>query len=386
MLRYIITLLCLSCLTLTAQAEEIKLRKNHPYRYTVVKGDTLWDISGKFLQQPWQWPKVWKMNRSQIKNPHLIYPGDVIVLDTSAGYPQFSLLHETVKLEPGVVVESLDKKAIYTIPPNVIGPFLDQPLLIENGQLDSAPRIVGAQDDRLILSPGTRVYVQNLDKTDKTFFNIYRPGEVLRDPDTDEVLGTEAVYLGDTRITKFGEPASADIVTAEEEIFVKDRLVVANDTFKENFIPHAPETDINAKVIKIYGGLAEAGPNTIVAINKGKLDGLEEGHVLAVNRFGKTIQDPEYTPTEAEKLEAAKPKLKQLNFDIKTAPDGSKIVNFAKEPKKDAAARVLKPGEVKLPDERIGLVMVFRTFDRIAYALIMQVDTPVNINDTITKP
>jgi hypothetical protein len=381
MFRHIITLLSLTCLSLSALADDITLQKNYPERYTVVKGDTLWDISGKFLKNPWQWPQIWKMNRDQIKNPHWIYPGDVIVLDTSSGSPELRLLHETVTLNPGVVEEPLEKQAIYTIPPNVIGPFLNQPLLIEPSQLEDSPRIIGAQDNRLILSPGTRVYINNLNETDKTFWNIYRPGSSLIDPDTKEVLGVEAIYLGDTRITKFGEPASGDIVKAKEEIFTKDRLVAANEGYNESFVPHAPESEVSGRIIKIYGGVAEAGANTVVAINRGSNNGLEEGHVLAINRRGKIIKDPEYKSNGAA---TPKKNLKELNFDVSTDADGKKVVNFAKNPSNPEP--VLQPGEVKLPDERIGLVMIFRTFDQVSYGLIMQASDSVYTLDTVTTP
>ncbi|MGQ0443338.1 MAG: LysM peptidoglycan-binding domain-containing protein, partial [Methylophilaceae bacterium] len=320
----IITLLVLACLSMNAVADEIQLQKNHPDRHVVVKGDTLWGISGKFLKDPWQWPKVWKMNRAQIKNPHLIYPGDVVVLDTSGGSPQLKLLRETVTLEPGIREEPLEKEAIFTIAPNIITPFLSQPLLIENSQLDTAPRIIGAQDNRVILSPGTRVYVNNIKEGEGTHWNIYRPGERLIDPDTKEALGTEAIYLGDLDITRYGEPASADIVRSKEEIFTKDRLVVSPDEFKSSFVPHAPDSNIQGRILRIYGGVAEGGPNTVVSLNLGKKDGLEEGHVLAISHYGRIIQDPEV------KKEAAPTKLKELNFDIKRDADGKAIVNFKK--------------------------------------------------------
>ena len=353
MFRSIITLLSLSCLCLSAHADEITLQKNHPERYVVKKGDTLWGISGTFLKDPWQWPKVWKMNRAEIKNPHLIYPGDVVVLDMSSGSPEFKLLRQTVTLEPGVIEEPLEKEAIYTIPPNVIGPFLSQPLLIEQDELETAPRIVGAQDNRLILSPGTRVYINNLDDGDKKFWNIYRPGDVLKDPDSNEILGTEAIYLGDVRISKFGEPASGNIVKAKEEIFTKDRLVVASEGFKESFVPHAPDNEVSGRIIKIYGGVAEAGPETVVSINLGKLNGIEDGHVLAISRHGRLIKDPEYKE------------------------DKSKPVD--KESK-------IKPDEIKLPDERVGLLMIFRTFDRVSYGLIMQTSDAIYTLDTVHTP
>ncbi|HQO15850.1 MAG TPA: LysM peptidoglycan-binding domain-containing protein, partial [Methylotenera sp.] len=156
MFRHIITLLMFCCISLTANAQEVQLNSNHPDRHVVKKGDTLWGISGKFLKDPWQWPKVWQFNRAEIKNPHLIYPGDVIVLDRSGKNPRLRLLRETVTLQPGAVEEPLDKEAISTIPLSVISPFLNQPLVIEKDQLATSPRIIGAQDNRVVLSPGTR--------------------------------------------------------------------------------------------------------------------------------------------------------------------------------------------------------------------------------------
>ena len=382
--KRIITLLVLACLSLNVNADVIQLQKNHPERHVVVKGDTLWGISAKFLKDPWLWPKVWRMNRAQIKNPHLIYPGDVVVLDMSSGSPQFRLLHETFTLEPGVRVEPLEKEAIFTIAPNVIGPFLTQPLLIENGKLDSAPRIISGQDNRVILSPGTRVYINAINEGEGAHWNIYRPGELLRDPDTAEVLGTEAIYLGDVDIARFGAPATGDIVRAKEEIFAKDRLVVSPDEFKSSFVPHAPESPIAGRIIRFYGGVAEGGPNAVVSINRGRADGLEEGHVLAISRYGQVIKDPEYKKPTSEQEVAEEKRLKELNFDVKTGPDGKKIVNFEKTPVQTKLA--LKPGEVKLPDERVGLLMVFRTFERVSYGIIMNATEAIYTADSVHTP
>nr|MBA3695891.1 LysM peptidoglycan-binding domain-containing protein [Methylotenera sp.] len=205
MFRHIITLLMFCCLSFNIQADEVALKSGHPDRHVVVKGDTLWGISGKFLKDPWQWPKVWKLNRAQIKNPHLIYPGDVVMLDMSSGSPQLRLLRETVTLQPGAVVEPLERTAVPTIPLNVIAPFLSQPLIIEKGQLDASPRIIAGQDNRVILSPGTRVYINKIEEGDGINWFVYRPNGNLVDPDNNEILGTEALYLGDARITKYGE-------------------------------------------------------------------------------------------------------------------------------------------------------------------------------------
>ena len=389
MFRNIITLLMFCCLSFNLNAQVIALKEGHPDRHVVVKGDTLWWISARFLKDPWLWPKVWQLNRSQIKNPHLIYPGDVIVLDLSSGQPQLKLLRQTITLEPGVVVEPLDQAAISTIPLNVITPFLSQPLIIEKDQLAESPRIIAGPDNRVVLSTGTRVYINEIEEDADLNWFIYRPGDSLIDPDSKEVLGVEATYLGDLRVKKFGKPATAEVVKAKEEIFVKDRLVTSGDEVITNFTPRAPETQINGRLLKIYGGLAEAGPESIVSINRGSQDGVEIGHVLAISRYGRIIKDPE--PTKADKEKAskaeanAKPKLKELNFDVSSGEDGKTIVNFEKE-KKESAPIALEPGYIKLPDERVGLMMVFRVFDRISYGLVMQANEPINTLDSIHNP
>jgi hypothetical protein len=383
MFRNIITLLIFCCLNLHLNAQEVLLNDNHPQRHVVVKGDTLWGIAGKFLKDPWLWPKVWKFNRTEIKNPHLIYPGDVVVLDLSSGKPELKLLRETISLQPGVIEEPLGKSAISTIPLNVIAPFLSQPLVIEKNQLDDSPRIVGAQDNRVVLSPGSKIYINKIEKDQNLDWFVYRPGAALVDPDTKKLLGIEAIYLGNAKISKFGEPASGNITKAKEEIFIKDRLVVSGDESVTNFVPHAPETEITGRIIKIYGGLAEAGPQSIVTINKGTVDGIEVGHVLAINRFGKIIKDPEFDKKKYKAAEEAK--LKELNFQVTKDSNGKPVVNFENNPGKNDDLN-LEPGMIKLPDERIGLVMIFRTFDNICYGLVMQANEPVNMLDSVKTP
>jgi hypothetical protein len=381
MFRNIITLLTFCCLSFHLNAQEVELKKNHPERHVVVRGDTLWGISSKFLKDPWLWPKVWKLNRSQIKNPHLIYPGDVVFLDLSSGTPQLKLLRETITLQPGIVEEPLDKAAVPTIPLNVIAPFLSQPLVIEKDQLANAPRIIAGQDNRVVLSPGTKIYINKIEEEDGIDWFVYRPGEALVDPDSTETLGVEATYLGDARITKYGEPASAKITKAKEEIFVKDRLVPAGDEAITNFVPHAPEVGIKGRIIKIYGGLAEAGPESIVAISRGAQDGIEIGHVLAINRYGRVIKDPEPSKESADE----KTRLKELNFEVSKDADGKPIVNFEKKSEKNEGL-ILEPGMIKLPDERVGLMMVFRVFDRVSYGIIMQASEPINTKDAVQTP
>lgn len=382
MFRPIITLLMICSISLPLNAQEIELNASSPERYTVVKGDTLWGISSKFLKDPWQWPKIWRFNRNEIKNPHLIYPGDVVALDKSGKNPRLRLLHETITLDPHAVEEPIDKVAISTIPLSVIHPFLHQPLVIEKDQLATSPRILAAQDNRLALSPGTRVYIKGINEGDPLNWHVYRPGKNLVDPDTNEILGVEANYLGNAKVVKYGDPVSADITKVKEEILTKDRLVAIGDEATTNFVPHAPESAISGRIISVLGGVAEGGPETIVTLNRGTNDGIEVGHVLAINRYGRIVKDPEYVKSKVE----TKPKLKELNFDVKTAPDGSKIVDFEKKPRDVNVQPALEPGMVKLPDERIGLLMVFRTFDRVSYALIMQASQPVYELDSVNTP
>ena len=380
MFRNIITLLTFCCLSFQLGAQEVELKKNHPERHVVVKGDTLWGISSKFLKDPWLWPKVWKLNRAQIKNPHLIYPGDVVFLDLSSGKPELKLLRETITLQPGVVTEPLEKTAVPTIPLNVIAPFLSQPLVIEKDQLANSPRIIAGQDNRVVLSPGTKMYINKIEEEDGLDWFVYRPGQTLIDPDSKESLGVEATYLGDAKISKYGEPASAFITKAKEEIFIKDRLVPAGAEAITNFVPHAPDTKIRGRIIKIYGGLAEAGPESIVAISRGAEDGVEIGHVLAINRYGRVIKDP-----EPSKDTDTKSKLKELNFEVSRDADGKPIVNFEKKAEKNDGL-LLEPGMIKLPDERVGLLMVFRVFDRISYGIIMQASEPIHTKDAVMTP
>lgn len=383
MYKYIITPLLLCCLASSAAADDVQLQPDHPERYVVVKGDTLWGISSKFLKDPWKWPEVWNMNREQIKNPHLIYPGDVVVLDTSNGEPQLSLLRETVTLQPGVVIEPLEKEAVPAISPNVIEPFLSRPLIIEKNALESAPTIIAGPDDRVALSAGTRIYIDKIKEEDGLRWHIYRPNKALVDPETKEFLGIEALYLGDAKVSKYGEPATAMVTRAKEEIFVQDKLVAAVDTLQTSFIPHAPAIDIAGRVMTIYGGVAEAGAKTIVSINKGTLDGLEQGHVLSINRAGEWVsRDPKNKRTE-EKFPMEEFKFKDVD-PLEAKPAEVEEGKRKKVDPDDDPAN--NPNLVKLPDERIGLLMIFRTFDRVSYGLIMQASEPVNVLDIVKTP
>lgn len=341
----------LGFISLSAGADEIQLQDNPPERYVVVKGDTLWDIAGRFLKQPWRWPEIWGMNREQIKDPHWIYPGDVIILDKSGATPTLRLVkgekftkgeageRNMVKLSPTIRVEEGRIGAIPSISPSAIEPFLSKPLVTSATGLEKSPYLVAAEEGRVILGTGNKAYVRGVKAQDGAYWQVYRAGQALIDPDSKETLGYEAVYLGDVTVTHTGDPATVEITKAVLEINAGDRLVPPPDQTFNAYVPHAPDKAIKGKVISAYGGVAEAGQNAIVTINKGSRDGLENGHVLALYRHGETAK-PLYGEKEG----------------------------------------------VKLPDERYGLVFVFRVFERVSYALTVQTNRPVKMLDVVQTP
>lgn len=350
-MRKFITALLISW-TAAGFSAEIELKDNPPNSYTVVKGDTLWDISGRFLKKPWRWPEIWRMNQDEIKNPHLIYPGDVIVLDLSGASPKLKLLakgkngRETIKLTPSARSEDLSAKAIPAIPPGAIEPFLTKPLVIEKNGLANAPRIIATQEDRVVLGAGNTAYVTGLTSDKGSRWQVYRPGKPLIDPDTKEVLGYEAIYLGEARVLAFAEVSTIEIEKSTQEIIRGDRLVVAPSPDFPTYVPHVPGQEVKGRIIAAYDGVAEVGQNAVVTLNRGVRDGLETGHVLSILRTGNIVR------TGKGYGESGK--------NLKTA--------------------------VRLPDERYGVAFVFRTFDRVSYALVMEIDRPVQILDLVQNP
>jgi len=345
----------------------LQLQADAPDQYVVQKGDTLWNISGKFLREPWRWPQVWRLNKAQIKNPHLIYPGNIVRLDRSgANGPTLSV----DRLSPRIRSDALAVEAIPTIPLKAIEPYLASPLVIERGGLDRAPRIVATQEGRYNIGTGSRAYVSGIEGTE-TLWQVYRPGVALIDPETNETLGHEAVFLGTARLTQAGEPATVQILSAKREIGEGDRLVVAPQPQIFAFAPHAPDGPVRARIVSIYDGRTDArtdffrsgasgvsrskefklseetGTLSIVSINKGLKEGLEPGHVMAIYRSSVVARDRSVGPF------------------------------YMGNP---------RPEPVKLPEERYGLLMVFRVFENISYALTLQAERPVAVGDVVTKP
>lgn len=340
MRKLIISLIC-CLLPAFAWAAAPEIRDNAPDRHIVVKGDTLWDISAMFFKDPWKWPQIWGMNKDSIRDPHWIYPGQVIVLDRRTGTLRIGELptmpSNVVKLSPKVRSEASSHDAIPSIPAADIEPFLSRPLVINDDELRKGPSIVGTYEDRVILGTNDIAYVTHLPQDKGLTWQIYRPGKTFTDPDTHEVLGHEAIYLGDAKVQQFGKVSTLKITKSIEEINKGDHLVQAAPQIANSYIPRAPSSDISARIISIYGGVSQAGQNTIVTINKGRRDGVENGHVLALYHKGEVIEDSDGKP-------------------------------------------------LALPDVRYGLLFVFRTFDKVSYALVMQTHLPAELMDIAKTP
>jgi LysM domain len=345
-------------------AEDILLQENRPESYTVQKGDTLWGIAGKFLKQPWRWPDIWRMNRDQIKNPHWIYPGDVISLDKVNGEWQLSINRgdgpsgRNVRISPSVRIDSLQAEAIPSIPPGDLTPYLTQPIITGPDGLPGAARIIAARDNRVVRGEGDSVYAVSIDEKLGTEWVIYRPGKILRSFDSNETLGYEMRYLGTARVERFGEVSRMLITTAREEILLNDLLVPAPRETLVNYVPHAPDLAIDGRIIELYNAGTEAGRGFIVVLDRGARDGLEVGNVLAIYHPSPVIPDPR--PYESPDV------FSKLSEATKVIIPPTKFLN--------------------VPPERSGLLFVFRVFDRVSYAILLNTSEPVVIGDMARKP
>jgi LysM repeat protein len=348
-----------------------ELSPNAPDSYTVKPRDTLWAISGMFLKSPWRWPALWGMNLNEIRNPHLIYPGQQLFLDKSSGRAVLRTRagtgesSETVRVSPRTRTSTLADASIPTLPAHLIEPFLAEPLIIDEATLLRAPRIVATQELRILLSRGDRAYARAQTEGDLSAaknapdkYRVFRNATPLKDPNTGLVIAYEAQYVGNAELVR-GEsvrdgtdkagkaikeivPATIDIINSKEEMRIGDRLLPEPKREFATYTPRAPEKRIEgARIVSIYGSaVVNAAQNQVVSINRGKADGLETGHVLAIQKDGESLQD---------RTDPAKP-------------------------------------QIKLPDERNGLLMVFRTFDKISYALVLQITDNVRVGDHLINP
>lgn len=361
-------------------ATSADLKESAPDTYTVQKGDTLWDISARFLKQPWRWPELWRMNQEQIRNPHRIYPGDVLVLDRSAREIQLRVSQlPAVRLSPKARVESLPAKEVPTIPPAAIEPFLSKPLVVSQTELDSAPRIIATPDNRVAVGAGEIVYAEGIVKEKGEAWQIYRRGDPLIDPETKETLGYEAVYLGEARVRKFGDVSTLEIVRATQEIYREDRLVpAAKERPVFAYAPRAPQKSVRGHIVSTYGSLLETGPMSIVALSKGSQDGLEVGHVLAIHSSQRTAR----YATRTSPLYGRS----GLTGDDSPRPYYSEGLVPRDAPLYPEPRLISEEDLSRIPSERYGLLMVFRTFERTSFALVMEARRQVTKNDVVTNP
>ncbi len=342
-------ILCLVVMLATgtsATADTVKLKPDHPDRYVVVKGDTLWDISARFLSDPWLWPEIWAIN-PDIKNPHLIYPGDVISLEYDAnGKPRLVLSRgrPTVRLSPQKRITPLDQ-AIPTIPMDAIKQFLLYPRVFSREEVEKAGYIVAQDEGSLISASEDKVYVRGIRPEDGSDYYIVRIGETYRNPGArrKDVLGFEALQIAKAKVVSLGDPSAVLVGKANREILIGDRLFPVRDEEKldRHFLPHAPDFPIEGQIISVLDGVSRIGQYHSVVLNKGARDGLETGHVLTIYQTGELTRD-------------------------------------TVEPRRGK--------KIRLPNERAGAVMVVRAFDRVSYALVMEASRDMRLLDTFTNP
>ena len=326
----------------------VEVARDYPDRYVVKKGDTLWDIAAKFLKSPWLWPEVWNIN-PKIRNPHLIYPGDVIVLHYVQGKPFLTLEGaggvlpppkgiETIKLSPRVHTSDL-AQAITTIPRTAIDAFLYSHRVIGKNELDAAPYIATTYEQHLIAGPGHKIYVRGLDNPKAAGYQVVRPGLVYKHPETGEVLGYEAINLGESHLVKVGKPTTMRVTRAFQEILDGDFLLpIQNERKNIYFLPKAPKNKVRGFIVSVVNGVTEIGQNNVVVLSLGKREGMEAGDVLTIYQGGLTVRD-------------------------RTANN-----------------------QVKLPDEKSGTLMIFRTFDKVSYGLVLEATRPLHVLNVVGSP
>jgi hypothetical protein len=331
------------------------LNPNHPERYVVVKGDTLWDIAGRFLNEPWRWPDVWQAN-PQINNPHLIFPGDTLVLSFVDGKPQITVAgrgassnHDTAKDLKGSMVKLSPKvrttpipNAIPAIPIDAIQQFLTRPYVADKQQLDNAPYIVDFADEHIAGGAGFRAYVRSINEGKHRKYDVVRPGKPYHDALTGEVLGHEALFIASSILQRTGDPATILLETTELEVLKGDRLIPAiEDKPLTTFFPKPPKKKVHGSIIAVLNGVSQIGQYNVVVVDRGQVDGIEVGTVLAIDQKGELVRD---SVTE------------------------------------NSADTIL------LPDERAGTLMIFRTFPRVSFGLVMDATKALHVYDRVRNP
>jgi len=347
-----------------AHNQQIELATNHPREYIVKKGDTLWDIASLFLRDPWYWPEIWQRN-PQIQNPHLIFPGDILTLVYVNGEPRIQHSRgedgiirresydtsglKVVKLSPSIHRQSLNE-AIPSIPADAIRQFLTRPRVVTEDEWVNMPYIVGSDDAHLILGASNKVYVRGeLDK-ERIRYSVFREGDRLEDPETGELLGYEVIYAGQVRINKYGDPSSGDLLSTAREVLVGDRLMPTNKSaIDQQYFPRLPDNFVDGQIISLFDAISSIAKYQVAVINKGSNDGLEVGNLLATYQRGELARD------------------RFLARTGKSRADEERL-------------------EIQLPDERSGIMMLFKVFDKVSYGLMLKSTRTISKYDRVDKP
>jgi len=341
-----------------ADDHEELLKEDHPDSHLVEKGDTLWDISNRFLKNPWMWPEIWHVN-PQIENPHLIYPGDVVKLIYLDGSPRLTVKRGDaartykmspgssstsgksgdVKLEPSIHVMPLEDP-IPAIPLDVIDPFLTSSRIVTPGELKAAPYVIQGAQRHVITGAGGELYARGQFEDGNSIYGVFREGKVFTDPVTNEVLGVQAIDIGTGKIKSLNDDiARLSIVRTTQEVRIKDRLLINEERRVDSiFYPSSPDEEISGEILDVEGGVSQIGYMSVVVINKGERENLENGNVLAIYQKGESVRDP-----------------------ITDVP-------------------------LRLPDERAGLLMIFATFEKLSYGLVLFADRPLLVGDIVKQP
>ena len=318
--------------------DPVPLASGHPDEYVVQVGDTLWDIAGKFLRDPWYWPEIWYVN-PDIQNPHLIYPGDVLGLVYIDGQPRITNVRaSTYRMSPQARVTPI-AEAIDTIPYDQIAAFLSHGLVLAKSEFDSLPYMVATRGEHLIAAAGNEIYVRGTGSAQPgSLYSVVNVGDKLVDPDDGAVVGYQGIFVGEGTLRRAGDPASVWLTDTSQEAKEGDRLVSQSVDLPLNFFPKAPSTQIDARIISVVGGVTQIGQYQVVVLNRGTGQGLGVGDVLTVYQAGEDIEDR----------------------------SGG--------------------GKVRLPDEAAGTIMVFKTYDRISYALVMEATQAIHVLDAARNP
>jgi len=324
-----------------AFAEDVQLNPNHPDTHVVVEGDTLWDISSTFLQSPWLWPEIWHAN-PQIANPHLIYPGDVVSLIYLDGKPKLKVTRgkQTIKLQPTARITPL-RMPIPAIPLDAIAPFLNRSRVVSGAEIEASPYVVAGDQRRIVLGAGDQLYARGEFDDANPAYAVFRKGDPYIDPDTQENLGISAKDIALTKVLSIDDDiATLHVNTSNEEIRIGDHLLPTDEGVVDStFHPSRPDGDVDGTIIAVLGnGVTQVGQYHVVAINRGEREGIKRGNVLSIHQKGEIVKD-----RKANEL-------------------------------------------IQLPDQRAGIMMIFRTFEKVSLGLVLKADRPLAVLDKVHNP